>query len=241
MKVKGFTLIEMVITLIVGAILVLGIAGFVELGARGYSDSVDRQRMQTQAKFILEKMSREVRHAVPNMLNGNLAIPQASSCISFYPIVESGFYAVSGADLNFVVGRTGVTVADINTLNMVINPTEATPSHNVVALTNVSSANNTFTVPSGAVSLVGNSVSHRHYIYNPNGVVNYCLVAGQLRRSVSGANALPLSDAGITGTLQYIPATVQSNGIVQVDMTFNNAAGDESTSFQQEIQVLNVP
>lgn len=35
MKVKGFTLIEMVVTLIVGAILVLGIAGFVELGARG--------------------------------------------------------------------------------------------------------------------------------------------------------------------------------------------------------------
>ncbi|KLN65406.1 PilW family protein [Vibrio sp. VPAP30] len=241
MKVKGFTLIEMVVTLIVGAILVLGIAGFVELGARGYSDTVDRQRMQTQAKFILEKMSREVRHAVPNMLNSDLAIPQASSCISFFPIVESGFYAVSGADLNFVVGRAGVTVADINTLNMVINPTEATPSHNVVALTNVSGANNTFTVPSGAVSLVGNSVSNRHYIYNPNGMVNYCLVTGQLRRSVSGANALPLSDTGITGTLEYLPATVQNNGIVQVDITFNNAAGDESTSFRQEIQVLNVP
>ncbi|MDC5703928.1 prepilin-type N-terminal cleavage/methylation domain-containing protein [Vibrio europaeus] len=241
MKEKGFTLIEMVVTLIIGAILVLGIAGFVELGARGYSDTVDRQRLQTQAKFILEKMSREVRHAVPNMLNSSLAIPQATSCISFYPIVESGFYAVSGADLNFVVGRTGVTVSDINTLNMVINPIQASPTTNVFPLTNVSSASNTFTVPSAAVDLIGGSISNRHYIYNPNGMVSYCLVTGQLRRSVSGASALPLSDTGLTGTLTYEPATVQRNGIVQVDITFNNAAGDESTNFIQEIQVLNVP
>lgn len=241
MKVKGFTLIEMVVTLIVGAILVLGIAGFVELGARGYSDTVDRQRLQTQAKFILEKMSREVRHAVPNMLNSDLAIPQANSCISFFPIVESGFYAISGADINFVVGRNGVTVANINTLNMVINPTEANPTNNVFPLTNVSSASDTFILPDAATSIAGGSISNRHYIYNPNGMVNYCLVAGQLRRSVSGANALPLSDSGITGALIYTPATVQNNGIVQVNMTFNNAAGDESTNFIQEIQVLNVP
>ncbi len=241
MKVKGFTLIEMVVTLIIGAILVLGIAGFVELGARGYSDTVDRQRLQTQAKFILEKMSREVRHAVPNMLNSDLAIPQATSCISFFPIVESGFYAISGADIQFVVGRNGVTANDLNSLTMVINPIQPEPISNAVSLVNVSSAGDTFWVPSGAATLIGNSVSNRHYIYNPNGMVNYCLVAGQLRRSVSGANALPLSDSGITGTLTYTPATVQNNGIVQVNMTFNNAAGDESTNFIQEIQVLNVP
>lgn len=241
MKVKGFTLIEMVITLIVGAILVLGIAGFVQLGARGYSDTVERQRMQTQAKFILEKMSREVRHAVPNMLNSTITIPTATSCISFYPIVESGFYAVSGADINFVVGQAGTTVADISALEMVINPTEANPTNNVFSLTNVSSASNTFTVPSVAASIVGNSVSKRHYIYNPNGMVSYCLVAGQLRRAVNSAGDLPLSDNGLSGALSYQPATVQQNGIVHLDLTFSNQAGNESTSFSQEIQVLNVP
>ena len=56
MKVRGFTLVEMVLTMVVGAILVLGIAGFVELGSKGYSDTVARQRLQTQAKFVLEKM-----------------------------------------------------------------------------------------------------------------------------------------------------------------------------------------
>ncbi|KGY11114.1 MSHA biogenesis protein MshO [Vibrio tubiashii] len=241
MKVRGFTLIEMVVTLIVGSIIVLGIAGFVELGARGYSDTVERQRLQTQAKFILEKMSREVRHAVPNMLNSDLAIAQASSCISFFPIIDSGFYAVSGADINFVVGRDGTSVADLNLLNMVINPTQAIPTNNVFPLTNVSSASNTFTLPGAGSSMVGGSVSNRLYIYNPDGMVSYCLVSGQLRRSVNSAIALPLSDSGLTGTLDYIPATVQQNGIVQLNLTFNNETGDESTNFVQEIQVINVP
>ncbi|MEL7290748.1 MAG: prepilin-type N-terminal cleavage/methylation domain-containing protein [Pseudomonadota bacterium] len=240
MKVKGFTLIEMILTLVVGAILVLGIAGFVQLGARGYSETVERQRMQTQAKFIVEKMSREVRHAVPNMFNNAITIPSATSCISFYPIVESGFYAVSDADLKFVVGREGVTVADIRGLNMVINPTEANPSSNVISLTNVVGANGTFTVPL-TTPLVGNSVSKRHYIYNPDRMVSYCLVGGQLRRALNSSDDLALSDTGLSGTLSYQPATVQQNGIVRLDLTFQNQAGDESTSFSQEIQVLNVP
>ncbi|TMX30783.1 prepilin-type N-terminal cleavage/methylation domain-containing protein [Vibrio sp. Hep-1b-8] len=241
MKAKGFTLIEMVITLIVGAILVLGIAGFVELGARGYSDTVERQRLQTQAKFILEKMSREIRHAVPNMLSSNSVIAQSTSCISFFPILDSGYYAVSGDDIQFVIGQQGVTADDLGQLTLVINPTEANPTNNVFPLNNVTSSNDTFLIPDAASSLVGNSVSNRHYIYNPNGRVDYCLAGGQLRRAVNGNNDLPLSDTDVDGTLDYIPATVQTNGIVDVDITFNNAQGDEASNFQQQIQVLNVP
>ncbi|MGI3026741.1 PilW family protein, partial [Vibrio cholerae] len=93
MRTRGFTLIEMILTIIVGSILVLGIAGFVELGSRGYADTVARQRIQTQAKFVLEKMARELRHAIPNSLA--ISTDTASQqCLSFYPIVYSGFYAL---------------------------------------------------------------------------------------------------------------------------------------------------
>ena len=71
MKVRGFTLIEMVVTMVISGIIVLGIAGFVEFGTKGYADSIDRQRLQTQAKFALEKISREIRHAVPNSFDDN--------------------------------------------------------------------------------------------------------------------------------------------------------------------------
>tara|TARA_Y100001956_G_scaffold65059_1_gene65874 strand:- start:4443 stop:5165 length:723 start_codon:yes stop_codon:yes gene_type:complete len=240
MKRSGFTLIEMVITLVVGSILVLGIAGFVDLGARGYSDTIDRQRMQTQAKFVLEKMSREVRHAVPNMFSNDL-MAGATDCISFYPIVTSGFYAVSGADLQFVIGDENMAVGDLSPLNLVVNPTESTPSSNVFALNSVSSANDVFVLVDEANNLVGNSVSRRHYIYNPNGEVSYCLINQQVQRLVNRTNLTPVSDNGVSGSLDYSPATVQNNGGVHINLNFTNEDGDESTNFRQNVQVLNVP
>ena len=60
MKNRGFTLIEMVLTMVVGGIIVLGIAGFVELGTKGYADSIDRQRMQTQAQFVIVGTYQEI-------------------------------------------------------------------------------------------------------------------------------------------------------------------------------------
>ena len=118
MKTRGFTLIEMVVTMIVGAILVMGIAGFVELGTKGYAQSVDRQRLQTQAQFVLEKMTREVRHALPNVFVSD------GLCLSFYPIIESGFYAVSGSDIHFIVGDENATTDDLSDKQLVINPTQ---------------------------------------------------------------------------------------------------------------------
>lgn len=240
MKKSGFTLIEMVITLIVGSILVLGIAGFVDLGARGYRDTIDRQRMQTQAKFVLEKMSREVRHAVPNMFSNEL-MAGATDCISFYPIMTSGFYAVSGADLQFVIGSESMTVDDLSSLNLVINPTESMPSSNVFPLNSVSSANNVFVLTGGANDLVGNSVSRRHYIYDPDGEVSYCLINQRVQRLVSRTSLLPVSDQGVTGSLSYSPATFENSGGIHINLNFTNEDGDESTNFRQNVQVLNVP
>lgn len=237
---SGFTLIEMVITLLVGSILVLGIAGFVDLGVRGYSDTIDRQRMQTQAKFVLEKMSREIRHAVPNMLS-NQSVAGATECVSFYPIITSGFYAVSGADIQFVVGSADVEVSDLTAFSLVVNPTQWEPSHNVFPLASLSSANGVFVLSGKASELVGNSVSRRHYIFNSAGKVSYCLANQRVSRLVNDDNSLPISDLGVSGSFDYSPATVQHNGGVHINLNFTNEEGDESTNFRQNVQVLNVP
>ncbi|WP_122046549.1 PilW family protein [Vibrio atlanticus] len=240
MKRQGFTLIEMIITMIVGSILVVGIAGFVELGARGYADTVDRQRLQTQAKFVLEKITREVRHAVPNMFSQNAVVP-GSRCVSFFPIVTSGIYAMSGDDIQFVTADNALTAAVLAPLSLVINPTEATPTNNDFPLATVTATNNTFLLANESVNLVGNSVSNRHYIYNPNGRVTYCIVNGRVWRSEGNGALIPISDTGVTGDLDYQPANVQRNGIVHLEFEFRNQVGDELTNFQQDIQVINVP
>ncbi|MDF4609339.1 prepilin-type N-terminal cleavage/methylation domain-containing protein, partial [Vibrio parahaemolyticus] len=52
MKDRGFTLMEMIVTIVVGSFIMLGIAGYVQLGMKGYADTIDRQRIQTQAQFV---------------------------------------------------------------------------------------------------------------------------------------------------------------------------------------------
>lgn len=236
MRQRGFTLIEMILTIVVGGILVLGIAGFVELGARGYADSVDRQRLQTQAKFVLEKMSREVRHAVPNLFRSQ------DNCVFFYPIVYSGFYAISNNDIEFIVGqRDDLDASSFDNLAMIINPTtNLTVRDDSFSLTGrvTALANQVFSVANQASNLSSESVAKRYYIFNPNQERRYCIasVAGQGRVERDGA---ALSDFVVSGEFEYLPATVQNNGLVHTNLTF--AQNGETTNFEQQIQVINVP
>ncbi|EGQ7834539.1 prepilin-type N-terminal cleavage/methylation domain-containing protein [Vibrio vulnificus] len=229
MRARGFTLVEMVLTLIVGSILVLGIAGFVELGTKGYADSVDRQRIQTQAQFVLEKLSREFRHAVPNSFS------DSGNCLSFYPIVYSGFYAVEGNDIRFLIGNTNATSPLANGLSLVINPSRqqdlVSDSFDVSGLTNGAGY---FAVLNQAASLESNSINRRHYIFNANGRVEYCFTAGRISR-----NGVQVADSVSAASFNYLEPTLQRGGLVHIKLTFTQ--NDESSHYQQDVQVLNVP
>ncbi|EGQ8074255.1 prepilin-type N-terminal cleavage/methylation domain-containing protein [Vibrio vulnificus] len=229
MSSRGFTLVEMVLTLIVGSILVLGIAGFVELGTKGYADSVDRQRIQTQAQFVLEKLSREFRHAVPNSFS------DSGNCLSFYPIVYSGFYAVEGNDIQFLIGNTNATSPLASGLSLVINPSRqqdlVSDSFDVSGLTNGAGY---FAVLNQAASLESNSINRRHYIFNANGRVEYCFTAGRISR-----NGVQVADSVSAASFNYLEPTLQRGGLVHIKLTFTQ--NDESSHYQQDVQVLNVP
>ena len=229
MSSRGFTLVEMVLTLIVGSILVLGIAGFVELGTKGYADSVDRQRIQTQAQFVLEKLSREFRHAVPNSFS------DSDNCLSFYPIVYSGFYAVEGNDIQFLIGNTSATSPLTSGLSLVINPSRqqdlVSDSFDVSGLTNGAGY---FAVSNQAASLESNSINRRHYIFHANGRVEYCFTAGRISR-----NGVQVADSVSAASFNYLEPTLQRGGLVHIKLTFTQ--NDESSHYQQDVQVLNVP
>lgn len=250
MNTRGFTLVEMIVTMLVSSILVLGIAGFVELGTKGYAQSVDRQRLQTQAKFALEKMTREARHAVPNIFIIN------DDCLTFFPIIDSGFYAVSGSDINFIVGNASASVSTLNDKQLVINPTQIlSPSEtldaldnsfglsSVVKISDPSISGATFAIPGKADELIGGSVVNRHYITANNRRVSYCINGNRITRAVGlSGTAFPLTDSAevsVSGAISYTPASVQHNGVVNIYLDFTQ--NGEATRFQQDVQVLNVP
>ena len=247
MRMKGFTLIELILAIVVSTILLLGLANFTEVGVKGYFGTVERYRLQTEAKFVIEKLSREMRHAVPNLFPSAVS----SGCVSFYPIVDSGFYVVSGADINFLVSDSDSDVQSLQNLSLVINPTRPYQTigniDNVFPLTNVSQAiganvsGAAFTLIDQTSDLVGGSVSNRHYIFDDDNPVEYCLSGDSFLTRANGGAPVIISDKLNVdqSSLQYLPATVQQNGIVDLTLTFT--VNGETTTFEQEVQVLNVP
>lgn len=237
MPARGFTLIEMILTIIIGSILVLGIGSFVELGSRGYVDTIARQRIQTQAKFVLEKMTRELRHAVPN----SFAITQSSNqqCLSFYPIVYSGFYFLDAKDhkqLSFVVGNhTGDSVGlDFTGLKMIVNPSHYREFDLAFSETVFPPMNGSHTTITLNKPLASQSVGQRFYLYRD--AVVYCL---NFATNMITRNDIPVADSVVTGQFSYAEPTLQRGGVVHLSLGL--AQNGERSDFEQDVQVLNVP
>ncbi|MEZ8194863.1 PilW family protein [Vibrio cortegadensis] len=242
MKNRGFTLIEMVLTMVVGGIIVLGIAGFVELGTKGYADSIDRQRMQTQAQFVIEKLSREFRHAVPN----SFEVPVAAAdlkCLSFYPIKYSGFYAKIGDDIQFLIGNSDLaanhTLAE--NLRLAINPTRRADlfgENTSIDVSGQTATENIYTLAGATATLHSSSISNRFYIFDTNERVNYCMsLTGRsiVRNGVQVADNVEFNQSGFS----YKEPTLQRGGLVYIDLLFEQDG--EQSAYKQDVQVLNVP
>ncbi|WP_045403543.1 PilW family protein [Vibrio campbellii] len=237
MKTRGFTLMEMIVTIVIGSFIMLGIAGYVQLGMKGYADTIDRQRMQTQAQFVLEKMSREIRHAVPNSFH----VPAgAANCLEFVPIEYSGFYTLTNNDLEFLLGNDSTLNPMPANRWMVINPSRyedlQSASPQSLAVGGLAKTGDVFVVSGAASTIGGTSISSRHYIYQNNSEVRYCFDNKRVTR-----NGITVADSVDTSTsdMHYLEPTLQRGGIVHINLEFTQ--NGERSVYQQDVQVLNVP
>lgn len=238
MKKLGFTLIEMIVTILVVSIMFLAIAGFLELGTKGYADSAKRQALQNQARFAIEKMSREIRHGVPNSFKN-----ETNQCLVFYPIKYSGFYVerpLSSA-IQFVIGNDNAPTTLNGGEYLVVNPsqfsdldTTSSASINVSPLTSTA---NVYTVSS---SLPSQSVGRRHYIYEPDKLVRYCIdTDGFIQKQIGVSAAVKIAENVVSGAFRYEDASLVRGGLVHIELSFEQ--NDERSEYKHDVQVLNVP
>ncbi|MCF7353831.1 prepilin-type N-terminal cleavage/methylation domain-containing protein [Vibrio sp. CK2-1] len=256
-KQTGFTLIELIITIVVIGIMVMGIAGFIELGTKGYADTVDRQQLQNQARFVVEKLTREIRHAVPNSFsvfnNGT------GECLSFYPIDYSGAYVMleQGEGVSdrfrFVIVNSISSPGANNLENkkMVINP--ATPddldtanSNQSIVLSGVAKdeSNDFYSIEFDEEFNSGNVVpspASRLYIYSHQ--VTYCQQGTQLTRQIDTQAPIQVGeDVELAdfadGTADGEDALSRS-ALIHLRLLF--LRGDERSNYENDVQVLNVP
>lgn len=262
---KGFTLVELIIVIVITGILGVGIVNFIGRSTQGYADTAERQQMATIGWIVSEKISREIRQALPNSFRTNADISANSgSCLEFIPSVAGTDYVsvpVSSAQASFEVVNFANYATPGGADRIAVYPSSLTGLYDVsgalgvisgtVASIAAGSEAGTRTVNlSSAHRFLSDSPTRRLYVVQQP--VMYCFEGTLLNRySAYGYNAsipsLDDSDNPVVigsrlgnGSFTYSPGTLSRAGIVT--FSFNVTGSDGAVQpISQEVQVRNVP
>ncbi|MCQ8879153.1 type II secretion system GspH family protein [Pseudoalteromonas shioyasakiensis] len=93
LKQSAFTLVELLIVMVILGILAVTSFAFIHSGFNIYSQGVERQEAVAQARFMLTRLAKELRHAMPNSLRlhceNNCTLSQ---CLEFTPFQSATHY-----------------------------------------------------------------------------------------------------------------------------------------------------
>lgn len=89
-KSTGFTLVELITVIIVLGVVSVGLSGFIRTGMSIYSDVTDRDQLLAESRFLVERLSRELRQAIPN--SARVEISGNTQCLEFVPALWTTYY-----------------------------------------------------------------------------------------------------------------------------------------------------
>ena len=89
---RGFTLIEMVTTIIIASILAAGIVTYIADSTEGFLTSSNRSRLATSGRAALDRMTLEIHNALPNSVRVNTAAANGDQCLEFMPALAATTY-----------------------------------------------------------------------------------------------------------------------------------------------------
>lgn len=112
--VKGFTLLEIIVTMVLVSILSIVSANFITSGFEFYVDASTTQKMTADANFVSEKIEKYVKNSVPN----SFVISESdTSKLSFVPIVGALGFTYDHNDLTPTTRTLYALVPPSNFLN----------------------------------------------------------------------------------------------------------------------------
>ncbi|OGT74679.1 MAG: hypothetical protein A3H44_03295 [Gammaproteobacteria bacterium RIFCSPLOWO2_02_FULL_57_10] len=83
---RGFTIIEMVVTIVLAAIMAMGIVSFIGDSVEGFASSANRNRLASSGRTVIDRLALELHNAVPNSVRVTAAV-DGNQCLEMVPFL----------------------------------------------------------------------------------------------------------------------------------------------------------
>ena len=253
MRIRGFTLVELVIVIVILSVVATISVRFVSLSTQGAIDTSARQQRALKAAVISEQISRALRGAVPTSVRTN------GDCVEWMPIAAgsnyqnrprggSGFDAIPLPEGATASGRAVFYGYAGNVYEPsdpgVISPPASIASDGRVTFDDSETHRFKGQSPRRRFFLVG---SPRMFCQQGNFIYRYqdygiqSSVAESIPSEFPERQVLAADVRSSSLAFEVDPPTLNRNGVVSFDVVLEDPDSGETLNVGQEVQIRNVP
>lgn len=264
MRARGFTLVELVLTMAVAAIVATISVSFIQSTSQGMIDGAGRQQLASAGYVVNEQISRAIRDALP----GSIRTTADGLCIEYMPVRAASTYtdlAISEPVTQFLAVPYSTTTAVSGYLSVypmtasnIYSQSDPGPLTPDVGAVPAGSSEITVTLGSSH-SFPSDSPERRFYVsgapeaicqdgdflYRYRGygfisnVANLKAALPANRAAGRSVLAYPLDNASMS--FRYLPPTLQRNGLVTFQFRLLHPSTGEGLNLAQQVRIHNVP